>query len=244
MIELKYRFLHEGTSMPAHTVTIDDNSTWEDVRYLLEKRHCMHSNHHSHKKSRYSTGDSFFIGWKHHSSTVGQEYRKLPILSGKYVLKRNDTLVLSRQWMPPNKTTYIPLKFRKRTLESDTQPDPSEMDDTHLTEEQRLDEMFNQMDKKRRRELFVKRREQQHQSHASETSGAPPPRDYTCVRCQQKGDHWKDDCPTWSEPDYTPVRVLKPPTGIPKSMLRLATSDQDKSMAMKTSDGQLVVKII
>ncbi|KAI3971855.1 hypothetical protein MKX01_035668 [Papaver californicum] len=44
-----------------------------------------------------------------------------------------------------------------------------------------------------------------------------PPEGYTCHRCQVPG-HYIQHCPTNGDPDYD-VKKLRPPTGIPKSML-------------------------
>ncbi|GAQ80672.1 hypothetical protein KFL_000590250 [Klebsormidium nitens] len=53
-------------------------------------------------------------------------------------------------------------------------------------------------------------------------SRGPPPPGYVCHRCGIKG-HWIQECPTNGDPDLdNKRRALKPPVGIPKSMLATA----------------------
>ncbi|EJD35871.1 DWNN-domain-containing protein [Auricularia subglabra TFB-10046 SS5] len=47
----------------------------------------------------------------------------------------------------------------------------------------------------------------------------PPPQEYTCHRCRQKG-HWIRDCPTRNDRKFDNQRRIKRATGIPRSFLR------------------------
>ena len=67
-----------------------------------------------------------------------------------------------------------------------------------------------------------------------------PPSHHTCYHCRGKG-HWKQDCPLLQDPNYQPEFKHKPAAGIPKSMLKVAETEEEKKVAMTMPDGRLVV---
>ena len=75
--------------------------------------------------------------------------------------------------------------------------------------------------------------------HASE-SAPRPPYHYICHRCGERG-HWKDECPTLNDANFVPLTETRPSTGIPKSFLRPAKTEEEKKNAMVDRDGNLVV---
>ncbi|KAF9972485.1 hypothetical protein BGZ73_004412, partial [Actinomortierella ambigua] len=69
----------------------------------------------------------------------------------------------------------------------------------------------------------------------------PPPSNYVCFRCGQKG-HWIQFCPTNSDKSFEPIGV-KRTTGIPRSFLKTVEQvpANGKKGVMVTQDGNLVV---
>jgi protein MPE1 len=55
----------------------------------------------------------------------------------------------------------------------------------------------------------------------------PPPSNYICFRCGQKG-HYIANCPTMADPNYNRPKIRKT-TGIPKTFLRPVESVPDSS---------------
>ncbi|KAF3448305.1 hypothetical protein FNV43_RR09018 [Rhamnella rubrinervis] len=62
-----------------------------------------------------------------------------------------------------------------------------------------------------------------------------PPEGYVCYRCRQTG-HLIQHCPTNGDPDYD-IKMVKQPTGVPKSMLREIT---DGSYALRSGSVAVV----
>ncbi|KAG0221217.1 hypothetical protein BGW41_007107, partial [Actinomortierella wolfii] len=69
----------------------------------------------------------------------------------------------------------------------------------------------------------------------------PPPSNYVCFRCGQKG-HWIQFCPTNNDKSFEPIGV-KRTTGIPRSFLKTVEQvpANGKKGVMVTQDGNLVV---
>ena len=68
----------------------------------------------------------------------------------------------------------------------------------------------------------------------------PPPPNYVCHRCGNPG-HWKHLCKTLNDINFILVTIPRVPTGIPKTLLREAKTDEERKHAMVTDDGRLVI---
>ncbi|GAA97829.1 uncharacterized protein L969DRAFT_77888 [Mixia osmundae IAM 14324] len=70
----------------------------------------------------------------------------------------------------------------------------------------------------------------------------PPPGDYTCHRCGQRG-HWIQDCATNSDPNFENKPKLRRTTGIPRSFLQTVEAPTEGAAAgvMVTADGGFVI---
>lgn len=64
-----------------------------------------------------------------------------------------------------------------------------------------------------------------------------PSANYVCHRCNQPG-HWIDQCPTNGDPTYDKIKV-RPPTGIPRSMLRQVDAPESGT-GLQDSSGHFV----
>ena len=68
-----------------------------------------------------------------------------------------------------------------------------------------------------------------------------PPSNYICHRCRVRG-HWKHHCPTLQDDTFIPLNPFKLPTGIPKTMLKMAHTSEEQQEAMMTKEGLFVMR--
>ncbi len=69
----------------------------------------------------------------------------------------------------------------------------------------------------------------------------PPPPNYVCFRCGQKG-HYITNCPTNTDPTFDKPR-LKKTTGIPRSFLKVVNPEEQSGGMLVTADGSVVVAV-
>jgi hypothetical protein len=248
-----YSFLHTGAHVPFRQIDIEPQEKWEEVRYRLERRHGLQTSRNGggHRHSHY--GEGYFVGWLYNPGMSTDQHRRLPILPSTYLCHPEDRVLLACLPLAHDQRPYVPLRYRaghrevKETAEIAVAPNVLVFR-PDMTEEEKLKCLMETVNYETSVASNVQQAFQHHQKrrhterHASDgkVGSRPPPPSYTCHRCQQGG-HWKNECPSLTDPNYMPPRVFKPPTGIPKTMLRMPKTDQEKQSAMRTSTGELVI---
>ena len=249
---LFYSFLHTGAHVPFRQIEIEPLDKWEDVRYRLEKRHGLHTSRSSggHRHSHY--GEGYFVGWLYAPALTSDQYRTLPILPSTYVCCPEDRVVVACLPLAHDQRPYVPVRYRagqRQVQEVEVIPvAPNALVfRPDMTEEEKLKCLVETVNYEtsvasNMQQAFRQSQKRRFERHASDgkVAARPPPPSYICHRCQNPG-HWKNECPSLTDPNYIPPRVFKPPTGIPKTMLRTAQSEQEKQLAMRTSTGELVI---
>jgi hypothetical protein len=254
---LFYSFLHTGSHVPFRQLEIEPQDTWEDLRYRLEKRHGLHAGRNSGMPRHSHYGESYFVGWLYNPGWTVDQYRAMPMLSSTYVCQPEDRVLVACLPLNHDQRPYVPLRYRSLSFQREVVPENVQphapkavVFGPDMTEEEKLRCLMDTVNYEtmvvaNMQQAFQQHRVPRKQYHASEGKAAsrPPPPSYTCYRCQQKG-HWRNECPSLTDPNYVAPRVFKPPTGIPKTMLRVATTDQDKQSAMRTATGEFVLSTI
>ena len=249
---LFYSFLHAGAHLPFRQIEIEPQDKWEDVRYRLERRHGLHTSRNSHngghRHSHY--GESYFVGWLYDPLLTPDQYRSLPILPSAHMCCPEDRVLVACLPLAHDQRPYVPLRYRtgQREVQNITVSAPNVLVfRPDMTEEEKLKCLVETVNYETSvisnvQQAFRHSQKRRFERHASEAKVAarPPPPSYICHRCQNPG-HWKNECPSLTDPNYIPPRVFKPPTGIPKTMLRTAQNEQEKQLAMRTNTGELVI---
>ncbi|ANZ73473.1 BA75_00952T0 [Komagataella pastoris] len=131
-------------------------------------------------------------------------------------------------------------RISRTTPSGPTAGAPAPTNLTGLSEEERIQSMFNQQSQNW----------QQHQEelsthtpvHYSKASEDAPPPGYICYRCGAK-DHWIKNCPTNNDPNWEGKRVTRT-TGIPKTYLKTVdkeVAESSDSNVMINENGEYVV---
>lgn len=228
-----YRLLSEknGSKFRSFPVTINLPDTWEHVRYLLEKKQGCHC-----EKSK----TSFIVGWRHSRGQTREFYLSQPYLPKDEICRDRDAFVISLQPMHIGQQPYVPQKFLNllKCESKHIEKLEDENKDEQVSEDERVGSMMNEAQQIAVPKTYSRDFNKQY-LHPSEPT-PPPPYYYICHRCGQRG-HWKVECPTWADFSFVPVKELRPATGIPQSLLRLAETEEEKKSAMVDKDGNLVV---
>lgn len=78
------------------------------------------------------------------------------------------------------------------------------------------------------------------QGYFQPKNNVPHPQ-YVCRACNRVGEHYLNDCPSKTDPSYQSLKKRMVTTGIPKTFLRPAVTEEECENAMITADGNLVV---
>jgi hypothetical protein len=246
--------------------TMKTGITWEEARYLIEKKHHLFDVKQKKANLQGSYIQGFF--WKHNMKNWRRE---AIIIQRDHILKNTDCLIIVRKPMASNMIHYIP-NAHKAEVEKEER---LLMTEEERQREERINKFFEQMktelkltddmSEEEKINLIIKNTEDRDsiellrtrmlgknkrqkissEFHPSDIEAdpsivKPPPPGYLCHRCMNRG-HWKHLCPTLIDIHFIPQTVRKLPSGIPKTMLREAKTDEDRRQAMVTDDGQLVV---
>eukprot|EP00127_Corallochytrium_limacisporum_P003474 Clim_evm102s149 gene=Clim_evmTU102s149 len=85
---------------------------------------------------------------------------------------------------------------------------------------------------------------QQQNRRRIQDPSVPPPDNYTCYRCGEKG-HWIQFCPTHGDENYSKQAKAKKPLGIPTSFLAKVDDDKkDDTLTFRMSDGTVTAASI
>jgi len=260
-MSIDYAFLHEGVgNKPSHRFELGAFTTWDEVRYDLEKKHGLHEKGSAHRRHG-GAGDSYFVGWVYNPKLLHlEQYRSMEPLKSSHLCKSGDALMLARLPMRPGQKAYVPARIRVQqemlrnsiaensafniTPSVPKSSGPIFTDD--MTEEEKLKALLDHSDQQsavsKRAHAGTRHIDRPASHHPSEQTNRAPPPFYVCHRCGGTG-HWKQECPSLDNPDYIPVRILRAPTGIPRTFLKKAETEEEKAAAMKTATGDLVIPV-
>ena len=246
--------------------TMKTGILWEEARYLIEKKHHCFDVRQKKANLQGSYIQGFF--WKPNMKNWRRDATLVP---RDHLMSHSDCLILVRKPLPPHILPYVPnshkseVEKEERQLMSEEERKREERinaifehmktelkftDD--MTEEEKIDLIVKNTEDRESIELlrtrtlgknkFFKIGGQFHPADIESDPSIvrPPPRGYVCHRCLSRG-HWKHLCPTLMDINFVPQTVRKLPSGIPKTMLREAKTDDERRQAMVTDDGQLVV---
>jgi len=252
-------------TMPCHM-------PWEEARFLLEKKHGLFDirQRKANLAGAYIRGflwQPHFRDWRQEVGlTWASRFRKtnlsLQTIPKTRTMLPTDRVIVVVEPLPPGAGLYVPERFRtdgvalQRAVLSDdqrrkeeeinnwyeflktrpTSSNPNATEEDKINAIMRAQEVNQALDEQRNRQL---RRLQKgrpwlpcHPTDAEAPSSAPP--GSICHACGRAG-HWKSQCPSARQPQRT--------TGIPRSLLRDAQTDEERRTAMLTEDGRRVVQI-
>jgi hypothetical protein len=202
-----------------HAKYMNAGITWEEARFLIEIRH------------RFWTLNS------NNNNSYAEGYLWNPdmdptLISKDYIMTSKDHVIVIRKPMPYEFTPYIPPKYRQS--EYFNKHHQYVINKSLLSEEDQIVQFVKQETQRFNQQSFSKVHLSDLSSCNSQHALLIPPPNYTCHRCGGKG-HWKRLCQ---------AHQIRVPLGIPKTMLREVTNDEEKKHAMLTKEGKYVVKII
>lgn len=211
---------------PWKVMTLDGEEDWEILRYRLEKTYRLHQNKFQHS--------SFLLGYRAPKNPEsGSEYWSL--LKSGDPCSAGDFIVLRRRPLPSWGQNHVPLKVAIERLRAGEE---------EFIRAQNIDENDEESLIKTKLvfESEVQKRLSSIQSHrhCSERSRTDeiPSEHYVCRRCGVGG-HWLRDCA--SKRAERVQRCPRLPTGIPRSLLRRAVTQEEKERAYQTDQGELLV---
>lgn len=260
-----------GSRYVDHTLIIKTmrcGITWEEARFLIEKKHGLFDV----KQRKANLVGSYIQGflWDSNMKNWRKEAKLIP---KDRIMQYTDQVIVILKPIPHGLSAYVPEKYRpevevmQRDLMTDSEKKREE--DIHkfidylksstkiketMTEDEKIGAIMDQMDSQLsldqlKEKLLQKNRRSKNiqQFHPSDmesnpTMIKPPPDHYVCHRCGKRG-HWKNMCKTLTDANFVPVTQTRVPTGIPKTLLREATTDEERKSAMIADDGKLVVMI-
>lgn len=197
----------------------DDGVSWETVRYQIEKLHGM-------QKHVHNTQGSYIVGHIWNDKFIDWKKQSKPLCPSD-ILTNQHKLIIVRKPLDKNIRPFIPaselmkMKEREQLLSEALNDNNDDMYDK-LTEDEKLQFIVKQQG------MFgrdLTSQQSHHYCHASE---------YICRKCGVAGHHIKN-CP------QKHITAHKYPTGIPKTLLRTAETEEEKRKAMKTDDGKYVL---
>ena len=239
---------------------------WEEARFLIEKKHHLFDVQHKKTNLQGSYIQAYFwtpnlTNWRHEAKVVPRDH----------FLSSFNCLILIRKPLPYYMTSYVPNSYKHQVAQEErllmTEEEQKhekqinkffEQMKTELwftddmTEEEKMDMLMKNTKDRESIELKriqtlqrTKRKKIDAQVHAADLESDisivnPPPPGYVCHRCMKRG-HWKHMCHTLNDLNFIPPTVHKLPSGIPKRMLREATTDEERQRSMVTDTGKFVV---
>lgn len=245
--------------------TLACGGTWNEARFLLEKKHGLFDV----KQQKANLVGSYFQGlfWKDGLTNWRTEAQPVP---RDHIMHHHDRIIVLRKPLLRGMLPYVPDRFKPEmeTLERSL-VDPREREREErvgrfldqlnskldvrqdLTEEEKIERIMEKMEDRNSVETLKDRllhkfkRSRYGAFHPSDIEldpsiVNPPPAHYMCHRCLRRG-HWKNMCPTLNDLSFVQRATPKLPSGIPKSMLREAQTDEERRGAMLADDGRLVV---
>jgi hypothetical protein len=238
---------------------------WEEARFLIEKRHGLFDvlQKKANLNGSYIQGflwDPSFKNWRLQAKPIPKEY----------IMKFTDRVIVIVKPLPRGISAYVPEKYkaeievkqtelmsseekkreenihkfidylksaklREATTEEDKINALVEQTESLMSFEQLKDKLLN-----KNRRLNVNLNVHPSDLEADVSKIKPPPPNYVCHRCGNPG-HWKHLCKTLNDINFIPVTIPRVPTGIPKTLLREAKTDEERKHAMVTDDGRLVI---
>jgi hypothetical protein len=245
--------------------TVQCNIPWEEARYLIEKKHGLFSvnQHKANLQGSYIQGflwESKFQNWRKESKVIPKNH----------IMTYTDRVIVIVKPLPHGLLQYIPDRFRndvedmqRSNMNEDERKREEQVhkfikflktspkNQENMTEDERIKAIMDDVDTKlsldqlKDRLLHKIRKYPVQQFHPSDlemdpTLIKPPPEHYVCHRCGKRG-HWKHMCQSSHDIGFVPPTQPRVPTGIPKSMLREAKTDEERKTAMVAEDGRLVV---
>jgi len=245
--------------------------SWDDVRFLLEYKAGMHSFPKQKKASIQLGHSCYegrlwinhMTNWRQQAELIKPNYVLQPrdrVILVRRPLKRGERPYAPLRFQQQLETTLWEQQSRGRTSDvhrPQVLPPASLTTFTaDMTEEQKIAYLMQVQNMRlttnktshhsdmERRKLHRGLQNIYGAFHPTDVIHTPsllqPPSDYKCNRCGSS-EHYKDRCPTWDDPTHVPLRQRTCPTGIPKSFLRLAETEEEKKHAWITTDGQYVL---
>lgn len=242
------------------------NIPWEEARFLIEKRHGLFDV----RQRKANLLGSYVQGflWEPHFKNWRKESR---LIQKDRMMTHLDRVIIVIKPLKHGSTFYVPSRYKTELEEMKraamTEEEKNREEKVHkfiellqtspkiredMSEDDKIKSIMDQLDTKlsleqlKDRMLKKNRRSQyQQQFHPSDlemdpTLIKPPPSYYVCHRCGEKG-HWKHMCRSNNNINFVPPTQPRVPTGIPKSLLREAKTDEERQTSMVTDDGRLVV---
>lgn len=228
-MKIKYKF---KSSLPIHEVDLnlnldtgdgqvhtqfgrsmeyEDSPKWETIRYLLEKQIGIH-------------GDSYLEAYYESDS-------EKPLQPGDDI---DPTQILVLKRIPlDGLMPYIPRPYQYHMPMPN--PPPTENESIEDFVKKSTDTFTKYMKSKQPRFAFM------HASEIKKRQLTKPHEGYVCHCCGDRGSHYRKDCPLKDDPHFIPLIKRGTPKGIPKSKLKLATTDAEKDRAYINDKGQYVL---
>ena len=252
--ESDYFGLRKLESNPYNNIvkTMETNISWDNARFLIEQRHGFFDI----KKKKSDLTNSYIVGYFWTPDLL--DWRKqAKIVPSTHILTEKDNIIVVRKPLKTGALLYVPNQYRSEFEKEKTElmqqiinekPQNVQFNDI-MSEEEKMNILIgsNTSNEKIKSlyQLYNHQKKQYASYHPSETEKPPqvftkPPLYYQCHRCGIKG-HWKHQCPTLTNPTFVSLDKIKNASGIPKSLLKMAISEEEKKMAMMTSDGNFMV---
>ena len=137
MNKVYYRFLSEktGTKLRSMIVELELPTTWENVRYLFEKKQGCHPD----KEAR-SANAGYIVGWRYCKGESRDSYQNKPHLQKEDECKIGDAFILAMMPLRIGQKPYVPQRFSSY-LQPEVKvmvTEPPIPDFSHMTEDEKI----------------------------------------------------------------------------------------------------------
>src|SRR5579872_6202016 len=108
---LYYNFVHQSPKQPPLTLQMhSEGEPWQDLRYRLEKKHCMHSGANKRRQHHYNKhqGCAYFVGWRTEGSILTMDNA----LKSEELCVPGDRILLARRPLEPGMLSFVPPSAR------------------------------------------------------------------------------------------------------------------------------------